>query len=57
MNDDTVKVTLDVPKVLRKKIRIAAAQKDRTVAAEIREALVDKYMVAAEEPTVACGEV
>lgn len=70
MNDETVKVTLDVPKVLRHNIRIAAAAHDRTVAAELRAALGEKYGIApalpapdaggigsAEGPQMQCGEV
>lgn len=44
--NNTVKITLDVPKVLRMNIRIAAAAKDRTVAAEIRDTLMKRYVPA-----------
>ena len=54
MDNESVKVTLDVPKVLRMKIRIVAAEKDRTVAAEIRDTLTKCYLGG--EPEMACSE-
>ena len=56
MEVDMVKITLDVPKALRLNIRIAAAEKDRTVAAEIRDTLTQRYMGSAEAPQMACSE-
>ena len=56
MNDDNeekVKITLEVPKVLRLKIRMAAAQNDRLVSEEVRDALARAYGGV----EIACGEV
>ena len=47
--DNTVKITLDVPKVLRMNIRIAAAQNDRSFQAEVCDMLEQKYGTAAAE--------
>ena len=47
MNDEKVKMTLDIPKQLRMNIRIAAAERDRTVAAEIRDTLGRIYVTGA----------
>lgn len=56
MEVDMVKITLDVPKTLRVNIRIAAAEKDRTVSAEIRDTLMQRYMGSPDTQEMACSE-
>lgn len=56
MEVDMVKITLDVPKMLRVNIRIAAAEKDRTVSAEIRDTLMQRYMGSSDTQEMACSE-
>ncbi len=41
--EERVKITIDVPKVLRAKIRVAAAANDRLVSEEIRSTLTNVY--------------
>lgn len=43
MREEMVKITLDVPKSLRARIRVAAARKDRLVSAEVRDTLEKIY--------------
>ena len=43
MKEEMVKITMDVPKSLRARIRVAAARNDRLVSAEVRDTLEKIY--------------